>query len=110
MPYAERYIALVIERRWRGKRMHPRDLSKLDSDIETALEDYEAADARETRLEAEEKEARAHEAAVREQRRVQAAARRVAAQAPTHALTRANDRPRPAAGHPWNQRAVFPKK
>lgn len=96
MPYAERYISLVIERKWYGKRMHARDLSKLDSDIETALEDYEAAAAREARLEAE--------APVRNQRPVQPPPRR------THALTRASGRARPAADHPWNQRAVMPKK
>jgi len=96
MPYAERYISLVIERRWRGQRLHPRDLSKLDADIETALVDYEAAWAREARIEAQ-----AAEEPVAKKRRTRVLLR---------PLPEPAGRQRPDPKHPWNQRAVMPKK
>lgn len=53
MPYAERYIDLVLERKWHTSRMHPRDVKKLDVAIEEALVDFESARVREDAYERE---------------------------------------------------------
>lgn len=94
MPYAERYISLVIERKWHSSRMHQRDVSKLDHDIEESLVDYERALLREAIVEAEEAE------------KVTAAS----SSRSTRVLLQPISERRPAQGHPWNQRAVLPKK
>jgi len=85
-PLAERYIQLVLERRHMALRMNKRDVSKLDIDIDEALRDYESAEARET-----------------------------VAQMDSDLPPRSPARPRPGArrygpSHPWNSRAVPPKR
>lgn len=88
MPYAERYLDLVIEREWRAHRMNSRDVAKLNNDIKVALVDFETA--------------RSHEDGRREEKE------RLTKEStkPTRELLKSRWE---GQAHPWNNR-LTPKK
>jgi hypothetical protein len=94
LPYAERYIHLVIERNTFAHRMRAHDLNRLDFEIKEALVDFEAAELRE----------QIAQMPPDKPPPVRKPLQDMPAAAP------AKRQRRHSRSHPWNRRAVMPKR